>query len=185
MGCRILDAVLMNIFATDQCPELSAKVLPDKHVVKMPLECCQMLSIIYSKWYYDWGPLRKKDGNYYATAKGAFRNHPSTKWAATNVYNTAWLIQHGCALTGEYHKRYNKIHSCTKTLFEAKKIFHKQTELAITCHSMASNFARAMPDEFKYDDSIDTFTAYKMYISSKPWVKDNYLRIPERRPEWV
>ena len=46
MGCRILDAVPMNIFATDQSPELSAKVLPDKHVVKMPLECCQMLSII-------------------------------------------------------------------------------------------------------------------------------------------
>jgi hypothetical protein len=24
-----------------------------------------------------------------------------------------------------------------------------------------------------------------MYISSKPWVKDNYLRIPDRKPEWV
>lgn len=175
----------MNIFVTNQSPQISAKVLPDKHVVKMPLESCQMLSIIYSKWYYDWGPLRKKNGDYYATAKGAFRNHPSTKWAASSLYNTAWLIQHGCALASEYRVRYGKVHSCTKTLFEAKKIFQRETKMAITCYSMASDFVRAMPDNFKYDDSIDTFTAYKIYIASKPWVKDNYLRMPERKPEWV
>jgi hypothetical protein len=42
-----------------------------------------------------------------------------------------------------------------------------------------------MPDEYKFDTSIDTFEAYKRYISSKTWVKDNYLRMPQRRPEWV
>ena len=84
----------MNIFATDYCPRKSAEVLPDKHIVKMPLECCQMLSIIFSEWYYNWGTLPKADGSPYATKKGAFRNHPSTKWAAKNHENTAWLIQH-------------------------------------------------------------------------------------------
>ena len=91
----------MNIFATDQCPKKSAMVLPDKHIVKMPLESCQMLAIIFSKWYYDWGTISKADGTPYATKKGAFRNHPSTKWAAKSFYNTAWLIQHGCALANE------------------------------------------------------------------------------------
>ena len=175
----------MNIFASDPSPYLSAKVLPDKHIVKMPLECCQMLSIIFSKWYYDWAPLPKKDGGYYATTKGAFRNHPSTKWAGENHYNTAWLIQHGCALASEYRVRYGKVHSCTKTLFEAKRIFHRKADKAIVCYSMATDFSRAMPDEFKYDDSIDTFTAYKRYIASKPWVKDNYLKLPHRKPDWV
>ena len=52
----------MNIFVTNPDPHKSATELPDKHVVKMPLETCQMLSIIYSKWYYDWGELYKKDG---------------------------------------------------------------------------------------------------------------------------
>ena len=113
----------MNIFATDQDPNASAKVLPDKHIVKMPLECCQMLAIIYSSWYYDWGPIPKKDGGYYATAKGAFRNHPSTKWAAQNIYNTAWLIQHGCCLASEYQYRYNKIHSCAPALLMRQKRF--------------------------------------------------------------
>jgi hypothetical protein len=46
-------------------------------------------------------------------------------------------------------------------------------------------FVRVMPEEWKHDDTIDTFTAYKMYIASKPWVKDNYLRMPSRRPSWV
>ena len=175
----------MNIFATDQSPLTSAQVLPDKHIVKMPLESCQMLSIIFSHWYYDWAPLPKKDGGYYSVKKGAFRNHPSTKWAGLNYYNTAWLIQHGCSLAGEYHRRYGKIHSCTKTLFEAKKIFHQKTKEAIVCYNMATDFSRAMPDEFKYDDTIDTFTAYKRYIASKPWVKNNYLRSPERKPDWI
>ena len=175
----------MNIFATEQCPKNSAMVLPDKHIVKMPLESCQMLAIIFSKWYYDWGTISKADGTPYATKKGAFRNHPSTKWAAKSFYNTAWLIQHGCSLANEYHYRYGKVHTCAKTLFEAKKLFHRKSELAIVCHTQATDFSRAMPDEWKFDGTIDTFTAYKRYISSKPWVKDNYLRKPERKPDWI
>ena len=97
----------MNIFVTDPSPSASARVLPDKHIVKMPLECCQMLAIIYSKWYYEWGEIHKIDGTPYATKKGAFRNHPCTKWAAQNIHNTAWLIAHGTALCTEYYHRYN------------------------------------------------------------------------------
>ena len=175
----------MNIFVTTPDPHMSAQVLPDKHVVKMPLETCQMLSIIYSSWYYDWGPIHKMNGEPYATKKGAFRNHPCTKWAADSVFNTAWLIQHGCALAHEYWHRYGKVHSCAKTLFEAKKMFQEISGQAITCYSMADNYARAMPDEFKFDTSIDTFTAYKMYIASKPWVASNYLRDESRKPNWV
>jgi len=92
---------------------------------------------------------------------------------------------HGTSLAYEYYLRYGKVHSCTKTLFESKKLFHRKTGKPITCYGMADNFARAMPDEWKFDDSIDTFTAYKLYINSKPWVAENYLRNPERKPEWI
>ena len=128
----------MNIFATDQNPHASAIALPDKHIVKMPLECCQMLSIIFSSWYRDWGTLPKMDGTPYSTKKGAFRNHPSTKWAAENNYNTAWLIAHGIALCSEYKFRYGKIHSCNNTLFEAKKLFHRQTFPVLCRKSLSS-----------------------------------------------
>ena len=48
-------------------------------------------SIVFSHWYYDWGDdlVKKKDGTPYSVAKGAFRNHPCTQWAAV------YTIQHG------------------------------------------------------------------------------------------
>ena len=39
----------MNIFVTSPDPVQCAQVLPDKHIVKMPLETSQMLSIVASK----------------------------------------------------------------------------------------------------------------------------------------
>ena len=48
----------MNIFVTDSSPYKSAMVLPDKHIVKMPLETCQMLAIVCSdKWGHNFGTL--------------------------------------------------------------------------------------------------------------------------------
>ena len=99
-----------------------------------------MLSIIYSKWYYGWGPIHRVNGEPYKTDKGAFRNHPCTKWAAESHEKTAWLIAHGLALCTEYFHRYGKVHSCMKTLFEAKKLFHRKTGKVITCYCMVEDF---------------------------------------------
>ena len=58
----------MNIFVTDPDPTASAQCLPDKHIVKMPLETCQMLAIVASKkWGHDFGTLPKLDGTPYLT----------------------------------------------------------------------------------------------------------------------
>ena len=170
----------MNIFVTDESPYKSARVLPDKHIVKMPLETCQMLSIVCSdKWGHGYGTIPKADGNPYATDKGAFRNHPCTKWANETVSNARWLLQHGFALCEEYAARYGKVHTCFLTLLAADEIIPK---VSLYDHTP---FVFAGPDEYKYDTSIDIFTAYKMYIASKPWVKDNYLRLPHHKPDWI
>jgi len=170
----------MNIFVTSPCPKESAIVLPDRHITKMSLECCQMLSIVASeKWGHGYGTLPKTDGTPYKTDKGAFRNHPCTRWAARSIDNAYWLIKWGMDLCDEYTLRYNKTHSCYNTLLQAYYLFPKGKIDKVT------SFARAMPDEYKLDESIDTFTAYKMYIASKPWVASNYLRMPERKPEWI
>ncbi len=172
----------MNIFVTDFSPVKSAQVLPDKHIVKMPLETCQLLSIVASdKWGQGYGTLPKKDGTPYATEKGAFRNHPCTVWANETAANARWLIRHGLALCEEYSNRYGKIHSCLHTLAHANKIF----PLDAIHRSKLTPFVRAMPEEFKFDTNISTIEAYKMYIASKPWVSKNYLKLPSRKPEWV
>ena len=175
----------MNIFVTSPFPAESAIVLPDRHETKMALECCQMLSIVASKWYHNYGTLPKSDGTPYSTEKGAFRNHPCTQWAAKSHENLAWLIQHGFALCNEYRHRYEKDHACMKGLEVAENIFATKSGKEISIYKNVVEFTRAMPDEYKLDTSIDTFTAYKMYISSKPWVASNYLRMPQRKPEWI
>ena len=42
-----------------------------------------------------------------------------------------------------------------------------------------------MPPDIKYDSSIDTITAYKRYLNTKPWLATNYLRIPSRKPSFI
>jgi len=169
----------------NSCPVLSAAELPDKYSVKMPLETCQMVSVIFSKWYYNWGTIPKKDGLPYSTEKGAFRNHPCTQWAAKSHENLAWLILHGFALCIEYRNRYEKDHACMKGLEVAENIFATRSGKEISIYKNVVEFTRAMPDFLKYDTSIDTFEAYKKYIASKPWVAENYLRIPSRKPDWI
>ena len=177
----------MNIFVTDPSPLISAQVLPDKHIVKMPLETCQMLAVVFSKWYFDWGDdvLPKKDGTPYNTQKGAFRGHPCTVWAAKDECNTAWLIAHGFELLREYEYRYGKVHSCATAMNAAERVFESNTGRTIACCKDATSFAFAGPDEFKHDESIDILTKYKRYIASKPWVSDNYIRKPNRKPSWI
>ena len=169
----------MNIFVTDSCPIQSARNLPDKHIVKMPLETCQMLAIIYSDWYYGVGKLYKSDGTPYRTSHGAFRNHPCTQWAAANQYNLAWLIQHGLALCAEYNLRYDKVHTCERVIHQAESIYRRCFDDDFSQASRkVAHFTRAMPESIKFDTTIDTITAYKQYLNTKPWLATNYLRIP-------
>ena len=67
----------------------------------------------------------------------------------------------------------------------AEKVFEEKTGKTLLCHKEATPFAFAGPDEFKFDTSIDTLTAYKRYISSKPWAASNYLRDPSKKPDWL
>jgi hypothetical protein len=175
----------MNIFIVDVCPVRSAQSLPDKHVVKMSLEACQIISIIYSSWYYNWGTIPKADGTAYSTKRGVFKNHPATLWTAANYENLAWLIVHGKALCDEYLYRYGKVHVCLHALNTAESLFRENTGLELVVYKNVTNFVRVMPDEFKNDASIDIVTAYRRYVTSKSWVAGNYLKKPERRPMWV
>ena len=146
----------MNIFVTDPSPTISARHLPDKHIVKMPLESCQMLSIVASdKWGHGFGVLPKLDGAPYKTDKGAFRNHPCTIWAQTNF---RWLIDHGLALCAEYTHRYNKVHSCQYTIECADIIFPD-------CPPPTS-FTRAMPMNINMTQALTLLLLTKITLAA-------------------
>ena len=176
----------MNIFVTDRCPIQSARNLPDKHIVKMPLETCQMLAIIYSDWYYGVGKLYKSDGTPYRTSHGAFRNHPCTQWAAANQYNLAWLITHGYALCHEYTATLQQGTYLPRCYRPSRTYLLRSFDIVYhTHHARSQTFTRAMPESIKFDTTIDTITAYKQYLNTKPWLATNYLRIPSRKPSFI
>lgn len=174
----------MNIFAVSSCPIESAKQLPDRHNCKMIVETCQLLSIVYSSWYHDWGTIPKADGTPYSTEKGAFRNHPCTVWLSESYDNLAWLIVHGYALCHEYSFRYNKVHSSYDTIRAAAKIFEQKVG-KLNRYKNVTSFVRAMPDELKYNTELSDTEAYQQYMNTKTWVSSNYLRVPSRKPNWI
>lgn len=169
----------MNIFAIDKCPKISAMHLPDKLLIKMPIESAQMLALVISPWYLGLGTVPKKAGGFYTTDRGAFRNHPCTRWAASSKDHWTWLLEHGLELCAEFRIRYNKEHSCEYSLKYIEEVIPKGNS------SFCNSFIRAMPDVFRYDLSIDDNEAYRRYLVSKKWPLTNYQRKPERMPEWM
>lgn len=171
----------MNLFAVDRDPVKAAECLPSKLVVKMPLETCQMLAVNLGPLFLGWGSIRKKDGSPYGH-KG-FRNHPSTIWGRESYENMAWMITHGLALCGEYTRRYGKSHAATMGLLDAKRLFEQHSGLPLSTWRHVHSFARAMPDELKYDRTIDDVTAYRRYINGHKKYAE-WKRRPEAKPEW-
>ena len=171
----------MNIFAVDNSPMASAMCLPDKHVLKMPVETSQMLAVCLGYEHgLGLGRIRKRDGEFYS--QSAFRNHPCTVWARASHANLAWLIVHGQMLCVEFMHRYGKRHSCMTALGDASHLFG-QTGYGLGIYCCHDEFARAMPEDLKSDTTIDSITAYRRYlIREKKWAK--WCRDPRRKPEW-
>jgi hypothetical protein len=169
----------MNIFVTSPCPEESALVLPDSHIKKMAIECCQMLAYVASPFYNNYGTIPKIDGEAYKTGNAAHRKHPCTIWVAKSIHNATWLLYHGLMICEEFERRFGHSHGTYKTLLKAFDIFPEGNL------NKTTTFIRAMDDNLKNDNTIDTFTAYKLYINSKPWVSSDYKKIPSRKPIWI
>lgn len=165
----------MNLFVTDECPYKSAYNLPDKLIVKMSLENCQMLAANFSEDFLGFGSLRKKDGGFY---KVTHKNHPCTVWGRASMPNVAWMIVHGLAICAEYNRRYRKIHSCLQGHLDAKRLFEDQG-YRLSMYKDHSPFVRAMPEQFKLDTSITAVEAYRRYMHTKHYAKWAHSEEPD------
>lgn len=148
----------MNIFVTSKCPITAATVLPDKLIVKMPLELGQMLSTACRVHGID-------DTNLY---KVAHLNHPCSKWVRETQDNFLWTYEHGIALATEYTERYGKVHKSQAVIELAGNYFNEIPFGAMT------NFVQAMPFEYKHP--TDPTIAYRKYITTKPYWQDRPYR---------
>ena len=93
---------------------------------------------------------------------------------------------HGVALCDEYTARYGKVHTCLDVIAQAEQIYKRCFDLDhYDASQQVTSFTRAMPEYIKIDTTIDTITAYKQYLNTKPWLSTNYLRIPSRKPSFI
>lgn len=150
----------MNIFFLDLDPQIAAQYHCDKHVIKMILECAQLLYCAH--WVLT--PDTLPDDAYRMTHK----NHPCSIWTRESTTNYLWVCQLGLALCKEYKFRYgeHKEHKTQKHLeWLIKNIpFGRQSRFDSDSLSLTP-IKLAMPDEFKTDDPVESYR--KFYIGSK------------------
>lgn len=106
----------MNIFILSNSPALSAFFQHDRHVVKMIVESCQLLStacqesgVVRAALELDPDKCPPLNSIYKVTHP----NHPSNIWARSSIANFTWLAIHLHYLLAEYHHRFpGRTHKC-------------------------------------------------------------------------
>lgn len=164
----------MNIFYTHTDPVLAAQSLPDRHIVKMPVETVQMLVSALMRYDCKHGVLTKA-GNVH---RGGYTNHPCTIWAGNTRANFLWLLQHGHALCREYTFRYGKVHFAEGQL----------SVIDLLCDFIPDGKftfpALAMPDRLQVNDPVQSYrNCIQDKVNEKPGIF--VWRKGRSAPEWL
>ena len=144
----------MNIFYTDHSPAAAAQSLPDKHIVKMPVEAVQMLVSACIRYNVQPNVITKSG----TVHKGGYHKHPSTVWAGDNRSNFRWTLIWGMALCAEYTARYGKTHFAQGQLVQLMEAVDQIPDGELTSPALA------MPDHCKSTDPVE---AYRNCIRAK------------------
>ena len=162
----------MNIFILDRDQELAAKYHCDKHIIKMPLEQCQLLSSAH----YSSSSTIPLEGIY----KKTHYNHPCAIWARKTRGNYLWLTSFTHSLCVEYTFRYARLHKC---FTDVLPILMENIPSGIDSSLEVTPFAQAMPEQYKDSDPVIAYRRY--YLEEKShlfswqkrrvpyWVEDN------------
>ena len=176
----------MNIFFLDENPIKSARYHCDKHVVKMPLEYCQMLCDAHrildgiqhkvkatkrQKIVYILQDEMKEKLFY----KPFMPFHKCSKWIRDSIDHYGWVYETTRYLLEELQIRYGTIHKIEKSgLLKELKNPPKNLFWA----GWLSNPPQAMPEDC-YSDS--TVTAYRNYYKK---YKSHFATWKSQQPEW-
>ena len=161
----------MNIFFLSMSIIRNARAHFDKHVIKMILEYCQLLSTSY--WILDQAQAEQhyNEGHIY---KKTHINHPCSLWVRNHANNYDYLVKLALALCDEWRYRYNhtKIHGC-----EPKLIFLYHNRPSLPNHMIIKTrsnpkclqlpLPQAMPIDCKKRGNVHACVrAYRCYYKS-------------------
>ena len=150
----------MNIFVVDEDPEVAARQLCDKHVVKMILETAQMMCTVAHG--YGYSPPYKK----------THPKHPCTLWAGQSAENWSWLTDHGLAMCEEYTERYGRTHKSEAVIRWCRRLPIRFPAQQLT------PFAQAMPEQYRNECAV---TAYRAYYHGE---KSGIATWKSETPQW-
>ena len=141
----------MNIFVLDWDVKKCAQYHVDKHVVKMILETAQLLCGVHHLTGQVTGQVPYKLSH---------KNHPCAIWARESMSNYLYLCELGLELCNEYTHRYGKRHKSQDVI-----------EWCVTnkpniCDKEFTEPAKAMPNEYKVDDVVQSYRNYYMGAKS-------------------
>lgn len=135
----------MNIFILDWNVKKCAQYHVDKHVVKMILETAQLLCGAHHMT-----PQVTPQVPY----KLSHKNHPCAIWTRESLSNYLYLCELGLELCNEYTHRYGKRHKSQDVIEWC--IINKPNIL----DKGFTEPAKAMPDEYKVDDVVQSYRNY-------------------------
>lgn len=147
----------MNIFASFQDPERSARYLDDQRVVKMMTESVQMLCTTLHVVGQGSLDLHKPEQP----------NHPCTKWVREGIENFEWLYEHALALQDEWRLRWdhNKDHKSI-AVFNRAKAYRRRKVLPPGCTPFVNCAANStLGISFKHVKN--TNLAYRLYLDAR------------------
>jgi hypothetical protein len=149
----------MNIFVTDSSPDVSARTLDDKRLIKMILESAQMLSTAMHLHGISNPPY-----------KVTHKNHPCSIWVRKSRSNFRWLMDHFNELCCEYWRRYGKVHKCFNHINTFITAESSMPPGDLTSFANCSRFKE-----------IETILAYRLTMIAK-WTEDEEKK---RKAKWT
>ena len=164
--------IFVNIFYLSNNPTECAQQHVDKHVVKMILEYAQLLStahrVIDGVPNIDRGTATGRQRTSYILPdsrddvlyRATHINHPSAIWVRKRESHYRWLFTLWIALMDEYTYRYGRIHASARLIGYLSK-----PPQNIEFGDGFDDPTPAMPDEYKVNNSIQSYRNY--YIGDK------------------
>jgi hypothetical protein len=154
-------------------PEIAARSLCDKHVVKMTLETAQLLSTAHR--IVDGDESGRLSGDmetrlYHRTHVG----HPCVRWSISSIENYLWLAEHFVYLCSEYRYRYGRIHKSFSIVD-----YLVNPPVGISAFKFTKP-ALCMPDEYKVTDHVESYRNY--YRIAK---KSLHKYTNRHAPDWL
>jgi len=165
----------MNLFILSLIQKEIAESMMDKHISKILLEAVQMLCSAKRV-------LSPDDESIEKLYKMAHKNHPVTIWCRASKANFVWTLDLVDEMHTEWKFRYGhpetKIH---KSYLIAQYLReHMPTDESFENVGL-TQFALAMPDQYKTDDPVESYRNY--YMSEEKQKIATWKKLREK-PEW-